>query len=152
MDENNLIEKFWQDFLDNTKQKNLKYDDVFSFGCGSEMETNLAKLVVEGKKRATTSLHEIYRLENEKIPEKNKLSIVLDGNGKPVAVIKNIEVKIIPFKDINEADVQIEGEGDSTLKFWRDAHINVFTKECEDYNIKFSEEMLVVFEIFEVIY
>ena len=116
------------------------------------MENHLARLVTEGKKRATTSLHEIYKLDNEKVPEKDKLSIVLDGNGTPVAVIKNIEVKIIPFKDITEDDAQIEGEGDCSLKFWRDAHIEVFTKECEDYEIKFSEEMLVVFEIFEVIF
>jgi uncharacterized protein YhfF len=45
-----------------------------------------------------------------------------------------------------------EGEGDKTLSFWRKVHRKFFTQELKAYNKKFSEEMLVICEEFEVVY
>jgi len=47
---------------------------------------------------------------------------------------------------------EIEGEGDKSLKYWRRAHISFFSRELEEYNMKFTEDMPVVFEEFEVVY
>lgn len=112
----------------------------------------LSKLVLDGKKKATASLHKIYELDNEKIPEKDEIAIVLNGSNEPVAAIKNTEVKIVPFTEITEEDARTEGEGDLSLGYWRNAHIEFFTRECEKYGIKFSKNMLIVFEKFELIY
>ena len=148
------IEILLKNFQKDTGQ-HINYDDicdVFSFGNSSEMADRLSTLVVDGKKKATTSLYELFKLDIEKIPQKGEISIVLDGHNEPVAIIKNIEIKIVPFKNITEEDAKVEGEGDCSLKYWRNAHIEYFEEECKKYKINFSEEMLVVFEIFEVIY
>ena len=150
--ENDRIEIFWKEYQKIIGDNNIKYDNIFSFGNNDEMANRLSALVVEGKKRATTGLYKLYELDNEKIPKRDELSIVLNGCNEPVAIIKNTEIKIVLFKTITDADAKTEGEGDGSLKYWRCAHIKFFEEECRKYKIKFSEDMLVVFEIFEIIY
>jgi uncharacterized protein YhfF len=150
--ENDKIKKFWDEYLHNTRQNNIEYTDIFSFGSNPEMANRLSALVVEGKKKATTTLYKLFDYDNEKFPEKGSISIIVNGYDEPVAIIKDIEIKIVPFKDITEEDAKTEGEGDCSLKYWRDAHTEYFKEECEKNKINFSEDMLVIFEIFETIY
>ncbi|HAS6172704.1 TPA: ASCH domain-containing protein, partial [Vibrio vulnificus] len=46
----------------------------------------------------------------------------------------------------------LEGEGDKTLAWWREAHWNFFSKECVELEISPSEDMLLVLEQFKVVY
>ena len=43
-----------------------------------------------------------------------------------------------------------EGEGDGSLFFWRDAHRQYFTRECDRIGRRFTEDMPVACERFEV--
>lgn len=45
-----------------------------------------------------------------------------------------------------------EGEGDKSLKWWREAHWKFFSRECEELSIEPNEEMLLVLERFKVVY
>ena len=47
--------------------------------------------------------------------------------------------------------VKREGEDDN-LESWRQGHIRFFTAEGKDLGYTFGEDMLVVFEDFEVVY
>ena len=144
---------FWNDFQKSTGIYDLNYDSVEMFGDGTvEMADELSSLIVKGIKTATCSLHESYKIENEKIPEKGTVTIILNGLEDPVVVIKTKEVKILPFNKVTAEDAAKEGEGDLSYTFWREGHLKCFEKECEEYGIEFSEEMLVVFEVFETLY
>ncbi|HAS8183051.1 ASCH domain-containing protein, partial [Vibrio vulnificus] len=46
----------------------------------------------------------------------------------------------------------LEGEGDKTLAWWREAHWNFFSRECVELGISPSEDMLLVLEQFKVVY
>lgn len=48
--------------------------------------------------------------------------------------------------------ILIEGEGDKSLKYWQRVHINFFTRELKEFEMEFSQDMLVVFEELEVVY
>ena len=62
-------------------------------------------------------------------------------------------MEITKFKDITPEYARIEGEGDKSLTYWKDAHTQVFTRECrEEHNLAFSEDMECVCEYFEVVY
>ena len=76
----------------------------------------------------------------------------INGNKlKRAYVIANREDKtIIPYKDITFDIAKLEGE-DDTLESWRKNHEKFFTEEGKDLGYKFSEEMEVIFEEFEVI-
>ncbi|GHV55945.1 RNA-binding protein [Spirochaetia bacterium] len=150
--ENNDIENFWKEYQTYSGNNIKKYDDIFSFGDTSKMADDLLELIINGKKRGTTSLLKLYEIDKEKIPQKDSISIVLNRNNIPMAIIKDIDIKILSFNEIGENEAKIEGEGDCSLDYWKRIHRKFFEEECLKYKIKFDERMLVVFETFELIY
>ena len=110
----------------------------------------LLDLVLKGQKKATDSSVLGYQIEGEEIPKEGNLSVITDWDGNPRCVIKTTRVRIIPYKDITFDIAKLEGE-DDTLESWRKNHEKFFTEEGKDLGYKFSEEMEVIFEEFEVI-
>lgn len=110
----------------------------------------LLDLVLKGQKKATASSVLGYQIEGEEIPKEGNLSVITDWDGNPKCVIKTTRVRIIPYKDITFDIAKLEGE-DDTLESWRKNHKKFFTEEGKELGYKFSEEMEVIFEEFEVI-
>lgn len=110
----------------------------------------LLDLVLKGQKKATASSVLGYQMEGEEIPKEGNLSVITDWDGNPRCVIKTTRVRIIPYKDITFDIAKLEDE-DDTLESWRKNHEKFFTEEGKDLGYKFSEEMEVIFEEFEVI-
>lgn len=153
--EHKSVKKMWKDYLISIGENAINTDKRYTswYFCDNEKSANdLAKLVKEETKRGTTSLHYCYELENEELPMKDNYSIITDWNGIAQCIIKTKKVYILPFKDVNEELAGIEGEGDKSLDYWRKVHIYFFTRELKEQEIEFSEDMLVVFEEFEVVY
>lgn len=123
-------------------------DDAFAFGDSSRMATDLAALVVTGRKRATSSLLAEYDADGEPLPAVGACSVVLDGDGRPVALIRTREVSVEPFRDVDAAFAWEEGEGDRSLRFWREAHRVFFARS----DPRFSDDSPVVCERFELVY
>ena len=149
------VEKMLREYLlfigDNVNSANKKYDS-WHFCDNEESANNLADLTRKGIKRGTTSLYFLYEIENEKLPKVNEYNVITDWCGKPKCIIKTKNVTILPFKDVDDEFAVIEGEGDKSLEYWRKVHIEFFSKELNRLNLKFTEDMLVVFEEFEVVY
>ena len=79
--------------------------------------------------------------------------MILDSRGAPHCITRITKTEITPFREISEEYAFIEGEGDKSLSYWKDAHREVFTRECrEDFQMEFSEDMDCVCEYFEVVY
>ena len=110
----------------------------------------LLDLVLKGQKKATASSVLGYQIEGEEIPKEGNLSVITDWDGNPRCVIKTTRVRIIPYKDITFDIAKLEDE-DDTLESWRKNHEKFFTEEGKELGYKFSEEMEVIFEEFEVI-
>lgn len=114
----------------------------------------MAELTIKDDKRATTSLHYLYEIEKEEVPKVGELSIITDFDGNAKCIIKTTDVKVLPFSKVDEKFAYTEGEGDMSLEYWRRVHIKAFNDELKELSIdmEFSEDMLVVCEIFQVIY
>ena len=126
--------------------------DAYYYGYPEAADEILAALL-RGDKRATTGLRCLYELEQEPLPKVGQYSVILDSNGLPHCITRIINIEITKFRDISEEYAFIEGEGDKSLKYWKDAHREVFTRECrEDAGIEFNEDMECVCEYFEVVY
>src|SRR5206468_2949865 len=82
--------------------------------------TELGLLVRDGPKRATASLRSAYE-DGEPIPRAGELSVILDGDGDPLCVIRTTHVEIRRFADVDEEFAWAEGEGDRSLAYWRRA-------------------------------
>ncbi len=123
---------------------------AFAFGDGPEMSDRLAKLVLDGEKSATSAWLASYEAEGIDIPEVGDLSIMCDGADRPLALLRTVDVRKIPFADVGPEIAQAEGEG--TLDEWKAEHRDFFARECAALGIEFDPEGEVVVEFFEVVY
>lgn len=110
----------------------------------------LLGLVLEGKKRATASSIWGCEIKGEEIPKEGSLSIITYWDGTPGCMIRTTKVKIIPYKNITFEIAKLEGE-DNNLESWRKNHEKFFTEEGKELGYKFSNDMPVIFEEFEVV-
>ena len=121
------------------------------FGMGAEMADELAQLIIDGKKTATCSNYESYQQANEPIPAVGLYTIILNSKDDPVAIIKTIDVQLIPMNEVTPEFAALEGEGDLSYQYWYDGHKHFFTLELAEYGKVFSEDMLLVCEWFELV-
>lgn len=126
--------------------------EAWAFGDSNEMADELAKLVLEGTKTATASNYTLYELEKEPLPSVGLHNIILDGKGKAVAIVETTSVEVVLFDEVTEEHAYLEGEGDRTLRYWRDVHESFFKKEFEGINREFHYKIPVVCERFKLIY
>lgn len=123
---------------------------AFALGDGtSQLADTLAQLVLAGEKSATSSYLPSYEAEGVEPPQVGDLAILLDGQAHPVALIRNREVRVLPFSDVGEELATLEG---SDLESWREAHRTIFESEARENGTEFGEGESVVVEIFDVLY
>lgn len=124
---------------------------AWSFGATPEQADELLALVLDGTKTATASALWDYEAEGEEPPSAGVLGIVLDGSGRPRALIVTTAVEVVPFDQVSEEHAYLEGEGDRSLAHWREVHERFFTEHAR-HGRGFSPDMPVVLERFEVAY
>lgn len=110
----------------------------------------LLGLVLQGKKRATTSSLYYFELSGEPLPKAGDLNRVTYWDGTPGCIIRTTNVRIMPYKDITFDIAKLEGEDDD-LDSWRRHHRNFFSDEAKQMGYAFSEDVTVVFEEFELV-
>jgi len=148
----NEIQAFFERFLKQTKKSaKTKYKNAFHFELTEPLANSLLELVLSGQKKATASSYYSYILDQEPLPEVGDLSIVTNFKGEPKCVIETTKVTMMPYKDLTFEIVKREGEDDS-LASWRKGHQRFYEEEGKLMGYTFHENMLVVFEDFQVIY
>ena len=123
--------------------------EAWSFG---EKADELAALVKNGIKTATTSALIFYELENEQLPQTGAYNIILDSNDKAVCIIRTTKVYITTFDSVTADYAYKEGEGDRSLEYWKKVHKEFFMKELQEINRNFDENLKLICEEFEVIH
>lgn len=148
----NQIEQFWQQFLKDTNRPNtLRYNEAYHFELSIPAANYLLDLVLSGKKQATCSSYEGMIISNETLPVVGELNIITDGYDCPFAIVETTKVLVMRYGDITYERCSLEGE-DESLASWQDNHRKFFTEEGKKLGYTFSEEMLIVFEEFKLIY
>lgn len=121
----------------------------FAFDDTPEVQTLLGRLVLEGPKRATAGLAADHE---EDRPAVGQHDAVLDGSGSPLCIIRTDELRTLPFSERDPAFAWDEGEDDRTLPAWTDVHVRYFTRRAERMGAAFTEDSLVNFERFSVVW
>ena len=96
----------WNAYLESIGEspESTKLDYESWHFCSNEKDANeLVELVLEGPKRGTASLHKLYELENESVPTVGGHSVLTDWEGVAKCIIKDVNVTILPFKEIGRA-------------------------------------------------
>ena len=142
------VEAFWRAFADATGVE-APYD-AWAFGGDDtpELATELGLLVRDGPKRATTGLLASYEAEGESLPVVGTYSVILDGAGLPLCIIRTTHVETMPFGEVDAEFAWVEGEGDRSLAYWRAAHERFFEAE----GTPVGDDDLVVLERFDLVW
>ena len=123
---------FWQRFAATIEtDPTPRFLEAFYFDDNECSASELAALVLAGRKRATAGLLWVNEKEKKPIPRPGDLSVVTDFAGRPVCVIETIKVDVVPFEDVSEEFAATEGEGDGSLQYWRAGHEVYFERECK---------------------
>ena len=136
-------------FLKKDNQKIEEFAKSMKFGPNltkwkfAQDNNHLISLVLEGKKKATTSLYE----EGMKLPVIGEESIICYDDDTCACVVKTVDFKIMKFKDMTEEYASLEGEGDLSLNYWKKVHYDLFVS----FDFSFNEDSKIVFEIFELV-
>lgn len=125
---------------------------AFAFGDSKKLADELAQLVLAGKKRATASLAVEFTSVNEPLPKTGDVSIVLCGDGNPVAIVECTDVQTVLFQSVGEAFAAAEGEGDMSLAYWREVHAEYFTRVCNRLGGTFGATTPVLCETFRLLW
>jgi hypothetical protein len=142
------VDAFWRAFA-GPAGVDAPYD-AWAFGGDDtpELATELGLLVRDGPKRATTALLADHERDGEPLPAVGGYSVILDGSGEPLCIVRTTAVDTKPFGEVDEEFAWVEGEGDRSLSYWREAHIRFFANE----GTPISDDDLVVLERFELVW
>jgi uncharacterized protein YhfF len=69
----------------------------------------------------------------------------------PRCIVRVNQVTILPFREMAWELARREGE-DDTLESWKTGHRKFFSAEGQTLGYEFNEDMLVVFEEFDVVF
>lgn len=125
---------------------------AWHFHDNQEDADHLAELVCQGKKRGTASCSYAYVKEDAPFPGEGDLSVITDWAGQARCIIQTIRVEIAPWRDVSASFAALEGEGDGSLEYWRQAHRPFFVAECNRCGQCFTTEIPVVCEEFRVLW
>ena len=124
---------------------------VDGYGDSEALSKELLALIRSGQKRAGTGLVWLHEYENEPLPKAGDIEIVIDHLDQPSVVTRIVSAKVMPYEEVTAEYAAIEGEGDGSLAYWREAHWAYFARECKRIGREPSERMPVVCSVFEVV-
>ncbi|EDP71696.1 hypothetical protein FBALC1_04392 [Flavobacteriales bacterium ALC-1] len=149
------VYNMWNDFVEaNPKFHDDELPESWYFHNNKADANRLAKLTLSGEKNATTTgLYDWYKAAGADLPDIGTKHIVTDFSGKAQAIIEVKHVDTIPFnqmpKDFAAMDM---GTQIDPLKKWKKAHWDFFESIMKERGEKPTEDMLIVFERFKVIW
>ena len=143
----------WDAFIaENQEFKEAYLPDSWHF-CDNEKDAKeTAQLTVDGVKQATSSSLWWFNKNNESLPEIGDIYIVTDWYRIAKAIIRTTKIEQVPFNQITEEYAAIEGEGDKSLKYWKEVHWKYYSREMKEFDEKPTEDMVIVCEHFETIW
>lgn len=149
------VYKMWASFVESNPENTIdELPESWFFHDNKVDADRLAALTLNGKKKATTSgLYNWYVEAKADLPQIGTKHIVTDFNGKAKAIIEITSVDTIPFNQMTESLAALDmGTDTEPLGKWRKAHWNFFKSIMNENSEEPTEDMLIVFERFEMIW
>lgn len=144
-------ETFWQAFRRHSGLRDVDYV-VVRFGDNATMNDEVGQLVLDGTKRATTSLARDYGEGREALPAVGDYVVVIDGAHVPRCIWRTTEIEVKPLIAVDDEFARDEGEGDRTRAGWLSAHRAYFARQASREGFTVTDDIMTVFERFEIVW
>ena len=146
-----LIEKFWLDYQGQCKVEVPGFA-ASALGHSRALADELAELIEAGIKRAHATLEHDFTVDGDPLPQPGDHLVVLDGRGRPRAIVRNSHVERRHFDEIDDAFAFEAGEGDLTLRWWLTAHRQDFAERAQREGFQVGERAVLILEYFELVW
>lgn len=97
------------------------------FGHRGPLRDALVADLLTGRKRATASLFNDYP-SLRAMPQPGELSVLVDSDDQPVAILETYAVKVIALRDIDEDFVADDGANFTSVAHWREVHEDLWKR------------------------
>ncbi len=128
------------------------------YGEPGPLRDKLVAAILSGEKTGTTFL--AYEIEvpgqEEPLPKTGDLEAVIDSAGNRVCATEVVSVEVLPLGEITLQHALDEGEGFTSVKEWREAHLAFWTSDyyraaLGEYFREPTDEAPVVYTRFRVL-
>ena len=147
--------ELWAEFC---SKKNIDINTPYKArGIGTVGEGDadrLTELILQRKKFGTNRLYDEYVLEDalDEIPKPGDYSVIFSSKGEALCVVRGYDVYVRAFGDVPPFHAYAEGEGDRSLKYWRDIHADVFKDFLDGTSMPFNQESRIICVKFSIEY
>ncbi|MDJ0357768.1 ASCH domain-containing protein [Paenarthrobacter sp. PH39-S1] len=129
---------------------------VAEFAFPGPLRDKLVAAVLDGSKTSTTGLVADYEACGDPIPRVGDRSVVIDSEGRNVAILEVTGIVICPLDQVDLQHALDEGEGHASVLDWRKDHEEYWhspamREALKDPGFTVNEETLVVLERFRVV-
>jgi uncharacterized protein YhfF len=129
---------------------------VAEFAFPGPLRDQLVGAILDGSKTSTTATLIEYEIEGEDLPYVGGRELVVDSDGKGVAVIEVIEARTVRLADVDLQHAIDEGEGHTSVAQWRAGHEDFWhsaemREAMGDPEFTVNDDSLVVLQRFQVV-
>ena len=151
MTQDSDVQRFWSAYASAEQVPAASYT-VFRFGDSDELAEKLVRLVLSGKKRATTSLLRDFTATHQPLPRPGDFGVVVDAQNEPRCIVRTTDVSVKLIREVDEAFAQDEGGGDCSLSWWQSSHARYFRRQGAREGFVFDDNSQVVLVRFELVW
>lgn len=149
------VDKYWKQFIDSLhadEAKPPRYVESFFFGTQLDTAREITQLVLDGTKTATGDFQWSIEPDGRQQAQVGNHWVVTNGGDTPACIIQTFDVQVFPYDEVPEEYAFWGGEGDRTVKSWRDLYWNFIVGECKRIGRSPDKKAPLVMERFRVVY
>ena len=121
---------------------------IAEFAFPGPLRDELVAAILRGEKTATAGLWAEFEEDGEALPEPGQRQLVVDSQGRGVAVIETVAAEVVRAGDVDEQFARDEGEGFESVADWRAAHERFWHSYRPE---RVTDDTLVVCERFRLV-
>ena len=95
---------------------------IGEFAFPGELRDRLVAAILAGRKTTTSCLFQELEVDGEQLPQAGDRRVVVDSDGRPVAVIEMTGIRVLPLGEVDRRHAVDEGEGFDGVEQWRRDH------------------------------
>lgn len=153
MENNHSAKNMWGDYLDtHLEHAFAEAPKIIQLGETEQSINRSVKLIKEGVKKATSYSLLGLQYRKEPLPKIGDFLVITDSNDKAQCIVRTTSVKLKPFFSITADYVELEGEGDKSLDYWKKKYWDYFLHELKLFGRVPRESMIVVCQTFEKVF
>jgi uncharacterized protein YhfF len=131
--------------------------DAWGFVEPGPLRDELTALALSGVKTTTSCLFAEMEVDGEALPKPGSHEVLLDSDERPVAVIENVECRVVRLADVDDRHAIDEGEGDANAAGYRVGHERFWNSYIDDLRVTLGpgftidDDTLIVLQRFKVV-